>query len=85
MQEPELQELSESLRENQVKNSRFIIRNQQLTGEVRIQSFEPSMSLSIIDRIDAILAHHYGLNEVELDFIRNRQRKYRLGKDRSDD
>ena len=34
----------------------------------------------IIDKIDEIASHHYGLPEEEQDFIINYEIKYRLGK-----
>ena len=36
---------------------------------------------STIDRIDALLAKHYGFTDEELDFIINYDIKYRMGQD----
>jgi hypothetical protein len=33
----------------------------------------------LIDKIDRVLAEHYGFNEEELDFIINYDIKYRMG------
>jgi len=51
------------------------------TGNREQIIFEPSKSKPIIDKIDQVLAKHYGLTEEELDFIINYDIKYRMGKD----
>ena len=43
--------------------------------------FNVSDSKSIIDKIDKVLAKHYGITEEELDFIINYDIKYRMGQD----
>jgi hypothetical protein len=43
------------------------------------QSFYPAKSKAIIDKIDWVLAKHFGLSEVELGFIINYDLKYRMG------
>ena len=43
------------------------------------QTFYPAVSKPVIDRIDAVLAKHYGFTAEELDFIQNYDIKYRLG------
>jgi hypothetical protein len=43
------------------------------------QEFRPSLSKPIIDRIDRVLASHYGFTDEELDFIINYDIKYRMG------
>ncbi|WP_025772068.1 Eco57I restriction-modification methylase domain-containing protein [Thioalkalivibrio sp. HK1] len=50
------------------------------TGRVEYDEFHPSHAKSIIDRIDRILAEHYGFTEEELDYIINFDIKYRMGK-----
>jgi hypothetical protein len=52
-----------------------------VTGSVKFQQFYPQKSKNIIDRIDRILAEHYGFNDEELDFIINYDIKYRMGKE----
>lgn len=52
-----------------------------LTGEIVYQEFYPRLSKSIIDKIDTILAQHYGFTDEELDFIINYDIKYRMGAD----
>jgi hypothetical protein len=46
-----------------------------------IQTFSYSKCKPIIDKIDGILAQHYGLTDEELDFIVSYDVKYRLGAD----
>ena len=53
----------------------------QKMGTLRIQSTYPRLSKSIIDRIDAVLAQHYGFTDEELDFIINYDIKYRMGRE----
>jgi Eco57I restriction-modification methylase len=81
LSDPTFSELSRSLHQNQQENSRYIIRNQRLTGEVRLQSFMPGLSKPVLDEIDYVLANYYGFSERELDFIINYDVKYRLGAD----
>ena len=54
-------------------------RNQKQTGVVHYDEFYPSNSKLIIDKIDRILAQHYGFTDEELDFIINYDIKYRMG------
>ncbi len=49
------------------------------TGRVVYDEFYPRRSKSIIDRIDRVLAGHYGFTDEELDFIINYDIKYRMG------
>lgn len=63
------------------KNSSMLTRVQKKTGTTETQSFKISLSKSIIDEIDNILAKHYGFTKEELDFINNYDIKYRLGAD----
>lgn len=51
------------------------------TGNVEFQQFFPQQSKYIIDKIDQIIAEHYGFTEEELDFIINYDIKYRMGKE----
>jgi len=50
-------------------------------GELKIQCIYPKLSKPIIDRIDCLLAQHYGFTQEELDFIINYDIKYRMGKE----
>lgn len=51
------------------------------TGFVKFQQFYPDKSKLIIDKIDRVLAQHYGLTDEELDFIINYDIKYRMGRE----
>ena len=79
LSEHALLDLSEQLQQSLESNSWFQTRHQRQTGEVRIQSFTPSLSKPIIDKIDRVLAQHYGFIDEELDFIINYDIKYRMG------
>ena len=79
LSEHALQDLSKQLQQSLELNSWFQTRHQRQTGEVRIQSFTPSLSKPIIDEIDRVLAQHYGFTAEELDFIINYDIKYRMG------
>ena len=49
------------------------------TGRVVYDEFYPRHSKHIIDKIDRLLAQHYGFTDEELDFIINYDIKYRMG------
>lgn len=66
------------------EHSEYIVRDQKLTGSIRLQSFRPQPSKPIIDEIDRVLATHYGFTAEELDFIINYDIKYRMGRDAED-
>ena len=51
------------------------------TGNVLYDEFYPKLSKPIIDKIDTLLAQHYGFTEEELDFIINYDIKYRMGRE----
>ena len=46
-----------------------------------IDSVDSKACKSIIDRIDGVLARHYGFTDEELDFIINYDIKYRMGRE----
>ena len=48
-------------------------------GSLMIQETYPRKSKEIIDKLDSILAKHYGMTDEELDFIINYDIKYRMG------
>ena len=48
-------------------------------GTLNIQSTYPRLSKTIIDKLDAVLAQHFGLTDEEFDFIINYDIKYRMG------
>jgi len=49
-------------------------------GSVEQKQYVVRKSKAIIDKIDTVLAQHYGFTEAELDFIINYDIKYRMGK-----
>jgi len=54
-------------------------------GRVEYDEFYSDKSKPIIDKIDTVLAEHYGFTASELDFILNYDIKYRLGRSASVD
>ena len=69
-------ELMESFkRHSQRKETRY-----KATGKVIYDEFDQKPSKPIVDRIDRVLAEHYGFTEEELDFIINYDIKYRMGR-----
>lgn len=68
--------LMSSYEQHKIENTQFIKSKQQLSI---FESFNPSISKSIIDEIDKVLAKHYGFTDEELDFIINYDIKYRMG------
>lgn len=65
-----------SYEQNKIENMQFIKSRQQTTV---FESFNPALSKSLIDKIDMVLARHYGFTDEELDFIINYDIKYRMG------
>ncbi len=49
------------------------------TGKVIYDEFDQKPSKPIVDKIDCVLAKHYGFTDEELDFIINYDIKYRMG------
>lgn len=45
------------------------------------EEYYPASAKTILDRIDRVLAEHYGLDAEELDFILNYEIKYRMGQE----
>jgi hypothetical protein len=75
-----LEHLCGSLMKDYEKNSEMKEKTSRLTGNIVYQEFYPRLSKSIIDRIDQVLAKHYGFTDEELDFIINYDIKYRIGR-----
>ena len=51
------------------------------SGRVEYDEFYLKESKPIIDKIDRVLAQHYGFTGEELDFIINYDNKYRMGRE----
>ena len=75
----ELSKIIVELMESYLKNSVRKKTNYKTTGRVIYDEFYPRHSKHIIDKIDAVLAKHYGFTEEELDYIINYDIKYRMG------
>ncbi len=79
LEEQELARLGEAYLADLRHNSEMKVRNQKSTGRTETQSFKIQKSKPIIDKIDRVLAQHYGFTDEELDFIINYDIKYRMG------
>ena len=77
--DPQLVELGRMYLEDLIHNSTMHVRVQQRTGRIETQMFKIQKSKHIIDKIDRVLAKHYGFTDEELDFIINYDIKYRMG------
>ena len=62
-------------RHSQRKETRY-----KATGMVVYDEFDQKPSKPIVDKIDSLLAEHYGFTDEELDFIVNYDIKYRMGR-----
>ena len=66
--------------ENDLNNNKTeLVINSKTRGVVSSFVFKKKLSKPIIDKIDKVLAKHYGFTEEELDFIINYDIKYRMG------
>ena len=74
-----LSELSADLMQDLKRHAQRKETNYKTTGKVVYDEFFPRHSKSIIDKIDRVLAKHYGFTDEELDFIINYDIKYRMG------
>ena len=75
----QLSEIAEELMEDYRYHATRKETTYKTTGKVVYDEFYPRRSKSIIDKIDRVLAHHYGFTDEELDFIINYDIKYRMG------
>ncbi len=74
-----LVEFSTDLMQNIKHHSKRKEINKKEVGRVIYDEFFPRHSKHIIDKIDRVLAQHYGFTDEELDFIINYDIKYRMG------
>ena len=74
-----LAELAFYLMQNLQENSEMRQMAYKKYGKLNIQVFSPRLGKPIIDKIDHVLAKHYGFTDEELDFIINYDIKYRMG------
>lgn len=77
----DLSRLSRELMKNFKSNAKLVTNNYGVHGRMTIQTFQPRLSKPVIDRIDVVLAKHYGFSDEQLDFIVNHDIKYRVGSD----
>ena len=75
------QSLAKQITNRLEETSDFGAATYRVGGSVRYQRFSPGFAKPIIDKIDAVLAEHYGFTDEELDFIINYDIKYRMGRE----
>ena len=75
-----LAQLTDELMDSFKHHSRRKETRYKATGKVVYDEFDLKPSKPIIDKIDAVLAQHYGFTDEELDFIINYDIKYRMGR-----
>ena len=75
-----LRRLTDQLMESFKQHSQRKTTRYKATGKVVYDEFNQKPSKPIIDKIDQVLAEHYGFTDEELDFIINYDIKYRMGK-----
>ncbi len=74
-----LVDLGKTILDDLQKNSTFLDVNYKKLGKLSLQVFQPKTTIPISNKIDQVLAKHYGFTEEELDFIINYDIKYRMG------
>jgi hypothetical protein len=77
----DLGRLSRELMKDFKSNAKLLTSNYGEHGRMTIQTFQPRLSKPVIDRIDLVLARHYGFSDEQVDFIANHDIKYRVGSD----
>ena len=77
----ELSKLSKKLLENLEQTAEETVIQSRTRGTVTSKLYVVSKSKPIIDKIDCVLAEHYGFTNEELDFIINYDIEYRMGSD----
>lgn len=75
----ELATLGKALEQDLIKHSRRRVYYYKTSGRVEYDEFYMKLSKPILDRIDTVLASHYGFTSEELDYILNYDIKYRMG------
>lgn len=77
--EQELVEINVLLADDMLKKSKRRVYHYKTSGRVEYDEFYMKKSKETIDMIDTMLAKHYGLTDLELDYIKNYEIKYRVG------
>jgi len=75
----ELADLGKLLVDSLFRHAEAKTQQYETTGERKQILFRPSLSKDLIDRIDGVLANHYGWSAAQLDFITQYDIKYRMG------
>ena len=76
-----LVQLTDDLMESFKRHSQRKETHYKAIGKVIYDEFDQKPSKAIVDRIDGVLAQHYGFTDAELEFIINYDIKYRLGRE----
>ena len=80
-----IEQYSEELEKDMDKNKSISIVNKSGGGMNQSFAYQKKLSKPIVDKIDKLLAKHYGFTEEELDFIINYDIKYRMGDELGED
>lgn len=83
--DPDIQRLAHELLRDLWDNAEKRLRNRADGSQREEVNFYVGKSKSILDKIDHVLAKHYGFTDEELDFIINYDIKYRMGDDAEED
>ena len=75
----DLSVLAEEYETDLENNKKRVTTNSERSGEIVQDFYFARMSKPIVDKIDTLLAEHYGFTPEELDFIINYDIKYRMG------
>lgn len=75
----ELKRLSKLLMDDYFKNSIIKETVYKSTGSLKYREFKIRSSKALIDEIDDVLGNLYGLNDEEVEFIKNYEIQYRMG------
>lgn len=71
--------ISDLLAQDMLSKSKRRVYHYKTSGRVEYDEFYMKKSKDIIDMIDRTLGKHYGLSDLELDYIMNYEIKYRTG------
>ena len=71
--------LTEEYEADLENNKKRVTTNSERSGEIVQDFYFARLSKPILDKIDTLLAEHYGFTQEELDFIINYDIKYRMG------
>lgn len=71
--------------ENQLRATAIKCMRKYPSGTIEYEEYYPAKAKPIIDKIDCVLARHYGFTAEELDFIINYDIKYRMGRSDEED